>query len=166
MSSISTENLSPADMVQLDALIGEYAAVLDAQDWEGWLNLFMHECSYAVYSLENVEAGLPLGYMIDDRRERLVDRVKFITEVWAGTIEPYRTRHVIQRLRTERVNDISYKIYSNMIVTYSESNGTPSTLVTGSYQDIVRLTDDNGPLFESKTVYLDGTPSRYLAYPL
>jgi anthranilate 1,2-dioxygenase small subunit len=158
-------NRSVDETAQLDALNGSYAAVLDSQDWQGWLNLFATVCSYAVYSLENVEAGLPLGYMIDDRRERLVDRVKFITQVWAGTVEPYRTRHVIQRLRTERVNNHTFKVHSNMIVSYTEANGTPNILVSGYYQDVIRLTDD-GPLFESKTVYLDGTPSRYLVYPL
>lgn len=153
------------DMVQLDALIGSYATAVDARDWQAWLGLFAAECSYAVYSLENVEAGLPLGYMIDDRRERLIDRVKFITEVWHKTIEHYRTRHVIQRLRTERAADGTYKVRSNMIVSYTEANGTPGVLVSGYYEDLIRMAPYR-PHFVSKTVYLDGTPARYLVYPL
>ena len=165
MNNIVFSNHSVDEAAQLDALNGSYAAALDTQDWQGWLDLFATECFYAVYSLENAEAGLPLGYMIDDRRERLVDRVKFITQVWAGTIEPYRTRHVIQRLRTERASNDTYKVLSNMVVSYTEANGTPDILASGYYQDVIRLTGD-GPLFKSKTVYLDGTPSRYLVYPL
>jgi salicylate 5-hydroxylase small subunit len=154
-----------ADTVQLDELLGAYAAAVDAQNWQGWLDLFAAECSYAVYTLQNAEAGLPLGYTIDDRRERLVDRVKFITEVWAGTIEPYRTRHIIQRVLTECTADGAYKVRANMIVSYTESDGPAGILVSGYYEDVIRMTED-GPRFVAKTVYLDGTPTRYLAYPL
>lgn len=160
----SAERLA-VDAALLDALIGSYAEALDTQDWQRWLDLFTDDCSYAVYSLENVEAGLPLGYMIDDRRERLLDRVKFITEVWAKTIESYRTRHIIQRVRTNREADRTYRVRANMIVSYTEGNGTPGVLVSGFYEDVIRLTD-NGPRFVEKRVLLDGTPARYLAYPL
>jgi 3-phenylpropionate/cinnamic acid dioxygenase small subunit len=103
--------------------------------------------------------------MIDDRHERLVDRVKFITEVWATTIEAYRTRHVIQRVATTRDADGRYRVRANVLVGYTESNGTPGMLVCGYYDDVVRMTAD-GPRFVRRTVYLDGTPARYLAYPL
>lgn len=154
-----------ADMAQLDDLLGAYAAALDTQDWQAWLACFAPECSYAVHSSQNAEAGLPLGYMLDDRRERLIDRVKFITKVWAGTIEPYRTRHIIQRVSTERPAGGDYKVRANMIVSYTESDGPAGILVSGYYDDVIRMTDD-GPRFVAKTVFLDGTPARYLAYPL
>lgn len=150
---------------QLDELLGSYAAALDGHDWQAWLDLFADECSYAVYSIENAQAGLPLGYMIDDRRERLKDRVNFITNVWAGTIEPYRTRHVIQRLSAKLSADGLYNMRANMIVSYAERDQVRGILVSGYYEDVVQITA-SGPRFVKKTVYLDGTPARYLAYPL
>lgn len=162
-SAHSTVSLAD-NSAQLDELYGRYADALDSQDWQKWLNLFAPDCAYAVYSRANVEAGLPLGYMIDDRRERLEDRVKFITQVWAGTIEPYQTRHVIQRVATECAAE-GYKIRANMIVSYTEIDGPAGILVSGYYYDVVHLTKD-GLRFAAKTVYLDGTPARYLAYPL
>lgn len=134
-------------------------------DWRAWLGLFTQDCAYAVYSLENVEAGLPIGYMIDDRRGRLEDRVKAITEIWAGTIEPYRTRHILQRVSAADMGDGLYKVRSHMIVSYTQSDGPAGLLASGYCDDIVRVAEDGVRLL-SKVVYLDGTPARYLAYPL
>jgi len=153
------------DGLLLDGLLGSYAAAVDSQDWQRWLGLFTEDCSFAVYTLENVERGLPLGYMLDDQRERLVDRIKFVTEVWAKTVEPYRTRHFVQRIHTERGADRTYKVRSNLLVSYTETDGPPAVLASGYYEDVIRLTDE-GPRFVDKTVYLDGIPARYLVYPL
>jgi 3-phenylpropionate/cinnamic acid dioxygenase small subunit len=149
----------------LDAALGRYAAVVDGQEWNAWIELFTDDCSYAVYSLENFERGLPLAYMLDDNHGRLRDRVMFITEVWSGTVEPYRTRHVIQRTHTERVEEHEYQVQANLIVTYTELDGIPGVLASGYYTDRIRLTDD-GARFVEKNVYLDGMPARYLVYPL
>lgn len=154
-----------ADGLVLDGLLGAYAAAVDNRDWQQWLSLFTNDCAYAVYTLENVERGLPLGYMLDDCRERLVDRIKFVTDVWAKTVEPYRTRHIIQRVQTERGADGTYKVRSNLLVSYTETDAPPAMLASGYYEDVIRLTED-GPRFVEKTVYLDGTPARYLVYPL
>ncbi|QXJ26593.1 nuclear transport factor 2 family protein [Actinomadura graeca] len=149
----------------LDELYAAYAEVVDERRWERWPDMFTEECSYTVHTLENADRGLPLAYMLDDCRERLLDRVKFVTEVWAGTVEPYRTRHVIQRTRTEAAGDGAYRVRANVVVTYTEADGPPEILTSGYYDDHVRLTDA-GPLFAGKRVYLDGTPTRYLVYPL
>lgn len=149
----------------LDDALGRYVSVVDDQQWDRWPELFADECSYAVRSLENAERDLPLAYMLDDNHGRLLDRVKFITEVWAGTVEPYRTRHVIQRTDTERLDEHTYRVRSNLIVTYTELDGIPAVLASGVYEDRIRLTD-GGSLFVEKNVYLDGMPARYLIYPL
>ncbi|TYB41255.1 hypothetical protein FXF69_36700 [Actinomadura chibensis] len=149
----------------LDELYAAYAETVDERRWERWPDLFTEDCAYAVHSLENAEHGLPLAYMLDDCRARLLDRVKFVTEVWAGTVEPYRTRHVIQRTRAAAAGEGAYRVRANVLVTYTEADGPPAILTSGHYDDVVRLTDA-GPLFAEKRVYLDGTPTRYLIYPL
>lgn len=152
-------------LAALDDLYAAYADVVDERRWQQWPDMFTEDCVYAVHSLDNAERGLPLAYMLDDCRARLLDRVKFVTEVWAGTVEPYRTRHVIQRTRTEAIGEDAYLVRANMLVTYTESDGTPAILAGGYYEDRVKVTEA-GPLFAEKKVYLDGTPSRYLVYPL
>jgi len=149
----------------IDELLGAYAAVLDNNELVRWPELFTEDCAYAVYSRDNAERGLPLGYMIDDSRDRLHDRVKFITEVWTGTIEPYRSRHLIQRTKATPISEGEWRVEANFLIAYSEIDGQSALLASGYYADIVRVTPD-GPLFADKKVFLDGTPSRYLVYPL
>src|SRR5690606_10041432 len=114
---------------------------------------------------DNAERGLPLAYTLDDNRQRLLDRVKFITEVWAGTVEPYRTRHVVQRVSSEEVAPGLFAARSNMVVTYSELDAAAEVLVTGDYDDKIEMTGDGARLV-ARSVYLDGMPARYLVYPL
>lgn len=149
----------------IDDLHGDYAMALDWHDWQKWLSLFLPDCYYAVFSRQYSDQGLPLGYMIDDCHARIVDRVKFITEVWAGTIEPYNMRHAIQRVSMQEVGEDLFEVISNIIVTYTENDDPSKLLATGYYKDIVRV-NAQGARFSSKTVYIDGTPARYLAYPL
>ena len=149
----------------IDDLFGAYAFVLDGKEFERWPELFAAECFYAVYSVDNVEQELPLAYMLDDCRERVLDRVKFVREVWAGTVEPYRTRHTIQRTMTLDLGDGLYEVYANFQVGYTQADGTPALLAIGHYEDRVRITE-TGAVLEEKRVYLDNTPPRYLVYPL
>jgi len=149
----------------IDDLLGRYSRVLDDQDWEQWPDLFAQECSYTVHTLDNIQRGLPLAYMYDDNRARVLDRIKFITEVWAGTIEPYRTRHVTQRTEAAPLDGARWTIRSNFQVSFTENDSLSGLLATGYYEDVVELTTD-GARFTSRAVRLDSMPARYLVYPL
>ncbi|MDV7352108.1 aromatic-ring-hydroxylating dioxygenase subunit beta [Rhodococcus oxybenzonivorans] len=149
----------------IDDLLGRYSRVLDDQDWEQWPDLFAQECSYTVHTLDNIQRGLPLAYMYDDNRARVLDRIKFITEVWAGTIEPYRTRHVTQRTEAASLDGARWTIRSNFQVSFTENDSLSGLLATGYYEDVVELTTD-GARFTSRAVRLDSMPARYLVYPL
>lgn len=165
-----TGKINPSDglgtaVIAIDSLIGKYVAALDWQDWSSWLATFDENCHYSVTSRQNAENSLPLCYMIDDCRARLLDRVKFITEVWASTIEPYRTRHMVQRVFVEQKSEHHFRVVSNFSVMFTQNNEPSDVLATGYYEDIVKIVDGNA-VFERKTAYIDGTPARYLAYPL
>ncbi|MGW3482441.1 aromatic-ring-hydroxylating dioxygenase subunit beta [Rhodococcus sp. PSBB049] len=149
----------------IDALLGRYAQVLDEQDWDRWPDLFAAQCSYTVHTLDNIRRGLPLAYMYDDNRARIVDRVKFITEVWAGTIEPYRTRHLTQRTHVAHVAENRWEVRANFHVSFTENDSLSGLLATGYYEDVVEISVD-GARFASRAVRLDSMPARYLVYPL
>ena len=161
----SDSPIDSADVLLIDDLLGAYPTVVDGQDWQAWPDLFAAECSYVVYSMDNVDRGLPLAYMYDDNRSRLLDRVKFITEVWAGTIETYRTRHLTQRTLMRRAGPGQFRVESNVLVGYTEVEGRPAILTSGRYDDVI-VVEGGVAKFASRTVYLDGTPARYLVYPL
>jgi anthranilate 1,2-dioxygenase small subunit len=149
----------------IDELLGLYALVVDGQEWERWPELFAEDCYYAVVSIENVEQDLPLAYMLDDSRGRILDRVKFVREVWAGTVEPYRTRHSIQRTMTMDLGSGVYEVQANFLVGYTLGDGTAGMLAMGHYEDQIAVGEE-GALFLRKVVYLDNVPPRYLIYPL
>ncbi|HAC33825.1 MAG TPA: aromatic-ring-hydroxylating dioxygenase subunit beta, partial [Gammaproteobacteria bacterium] len=81
---------------QIAELQSDYIAALDEQNMPGWLATFDAQAEYYCRSKENEDGELPVGYMFDDCRERLQDRVKYVDQIWAGTFEEYQTRHFLQ----------------------------------------------------------------------
>jgi anthranilate 1,2-dioxygenase small subunit len=149
----------------VDELLGAYARAVDERDFAAWLALFAPECAYEVRAMENVREGLPLAYMLDDCRERLVDRVKMIQEVWAGTIEPYDTRHIQQRTAMRELGENRWEVRANVLVAYTGASGESGILASGHTEDVV-VFDDETAKFQQRFVVLDNTPPRYLVYPV
>ncbi|AEV73697.1 small subunit of phenylpropionate dioxygenase [Mycolicibacterium rhodesiae NBB3] len=162
-SSIEDRRARAAYLV--DELLGAYVRAVDEQDFTAWLALFAPECAYEVRAMENVREGLPLAYMMDDCRQRLVDRVKMIQDVWAGTVEPYDTRHFQQRTAMRELGEDRWEVRSNILVTYTGASGEPGILVSGHSEDVVVLEHETA-LFQQRFVVLDNTPPRYLVYPV
>ncbi len=153
----------------IDALQRRYVAALDAKDMPAWLACFadVPEASYVCTSLENVERGLPLAHMLDDCRARLEDRVTYITEIWKGTFQDYRTRHFVERLEVQEIATDLFSVRSNVTVMYTpEDTGQSEVLAAGTYDDRIRIVDGRGAFF-GKTATLDTRVlPRYLVYPL
>lgn len=158
--------VAPDALAGIDALQIRYVRSLDRRDWAEWLGCFSQEGSYVCLSRENEEQGLPLPLMMDDCPERLRDRVKMITEVWAGTYEDYATRHFVQRLESRTQGPSLYAVESNVLVAYTNRRGISEILVAGSYRDEV-VVEGGRAVFKSKTAVIDtvATP-RYLVYPV
>jgi len=154
-------------LAAVDALQVKYIRALDRHDMQGWLNCFAaEEAAYLCMSAENEQQGLPIATMMDDSRERLIDRVKFVTQVWEGTFDDYMTRHFVQRLDCAPNDDGSYSVESNFLVTYTTANRRSGILASGTYLDCVRL-EAGQAVFRSKKALLDTiTTPRYLVYPI
>ena len=103
---------------------------------------------------------------MDDCRDRLRDRVNYVTEVWAGTFEDYMTRHFAQRLDCTLREDGLYAVTSNFTIVYTTTAGRSEILAAGSYEDAVVLRDGE-TRFRSRRAVLDTTVvPRYLVYPV
>ena len=50
------------DRAQVQDLLAEYGALLDAEQYDDWLALFAAECCYHVVPRENWQRGLPAGH--------------------------------------------------------------------------------------------------------
>ena len=154
----------------LDALLVADADALDSKDMARWLSNYAEEdeASYICLSSENDEQGLALGLMYDDCRARLLDRVTYITRIWAGTFQDYRTRHFVQRITTESVVEQTWRARSNFHVFMTpEDSGVSEVLATGRYEDVVRQSTDGELRLLSRRALLDTTVlPRYLVYPI
>lgn len=151
----------------VEALQSRYAAALDRRDMEAWLDCFSQDAAASYYctSGENEEQGLQIALMYDDCRARLVDRVTFITKVWAGTYQPYRTRHFVQRIGEPVRNNGTLSVVSNFSIAITPEGGSSSLLAVGQYEDQIVL-DRGEPRFQSKRAVYDTTVlPRYIVYP-
>lgn len=154
----------------LDALLLADAHALDSKDMQGWLGNYAEEeaASYFCRSAENSERGLALGFMYDDCRARLEDRVTFVNDIWAGTFQDYRTRHFVQRTSYDRIDSATLEMRSNFSVFMTpEDSGITQVLAVGQYLDSVRQGMDGELKLLSRRAELDTSVlPRYLVYPI
>lgn len=154
----------------LDSLLLADANALDGKDMRAWLGNYANEdgAAYFCRSAENTEHGFALGFMYDDCRARLEDRVTFVNDIWAGTFQDYRTRHFVQRARWERVDASTVQMQSNFSVFMTpEDSGVTQVLAAGQYLDTVRVEKDGELKLLSRRAELDTSVlPRYLVYPL
>lgn len=163
--------LSPTKLeCALDRLLLADANALDSKDMTGWLTNYAEEeqASYYCRAAENTEHNLELGFMFDDCRARLEDRVTYVTEIWAGTFQDYRTRHFVQRVSHRQVDARTVEVVSNFSVFMTPMDvGVTQVLAAGRYLDTMRLSDDGGAKLLSRRAELDTSVlPRYLVYPI
>lgn len=159
--------IDETSLVLIDNLQRRYIEALDRRDLDGWLDCFAHDdaASYFCIAAENVERGLEIALMLDDCRARLMDRITFITKVWAGTFQPYRTRHFVQRIGTPSLEAGKLSIVSNFSIAITPEGGSSSLMAVGQYEDTVVL-DRGEPRFLRKRAVYDTTVlPRYIVYP-
>lgn len=143
-----------------------YLGALGRNDMTAWAACFADPGSYICTTRENEEQGLSLALMMDDSHGRILDRVKYVQQVWHGTYEDYRSRHVTQRTAWRLSPDGALFDEGNFIVSYTGEDGRSGLLATGTYHDEVVLSEE-GPRYRAKKVVLDTTITpRYLVYPL
>jgi salicylate 5-hydroxylase small subunit len=155
--------VSPERFQQLLALYADYAAVLDAGDWERW-PAFTTDCRYRVQPRENFDQNLPLCTMAFESQGMLRDRVYGISNTLFH--EPYYQRHVIGVPRVLEDRGETMKVEANYAVFRTKPSEPSTVFNVGRYLDTVRITPD-GLLFEDKLVVFDSELiANSLIYPL
>ncbi|MDO9273283.1 MAG: aromatic-ring-hydroxylating dioxygenase subunit beta [Rugosibacter sp.] len=166
-----SQAVTAAHTSAIDALHTAYVAALDQGDMAAWAATFAvaDETSYFCISAENDRRGLPLALMYDDCRGRIDDRVSFVTKVWVGTYQPYRTRHFIQRLSCESAGNNQYRVTSGFMIMMTPEGGATTILTSGEYRDLIEIQgegDNARAVFrERRTVYDADVLPRYIVFP-
>jgi anthranilate 1,2-dioxygenase small subunit len=153
-------------LARLDGLQNRYVAALDGKDMPGWLATFSEreDASYICRSAENESMGLPIALMLDDCRARLKDRITFVTKIWTGTFQDYRTRHFTQRLFCERTADDTFRLRSNFSIEYTLDPNATAVLAAGIYEDVVVLEGDEARFLSKRAIYDTTVLAQYVIY--
>jgi len=153
-------------LARIDALQNRYIAAIDGKDMVAWANCFSErdDASYICRSAENEANGWPIALMLDDCRARILDRIMFITKIWVGTFQDYRTRHFVQRVLCERDGAL-WKVRTNFSIEYTLDPHRTMTLAAGVYEDVIEIVGDEARFVSKKALYDTTILPQYIVYP-
>ncbi|MFT3817755.1 MAG: aromatic-ring-hydroxylating dioxygenase subunit beta [Rubrivivax sp.] len=136
----------------LQALYADYAAALDAGDFERWPGFFTDPCVYKLQSRENHERGLPLCTLSFESRGMLADRVYGVKDTIVH--DPYYQRHVFGAPRLVAVGGEHIDAETSYVVLRTKRDAMAEILSTGRTVDRIARTAD-GLKFASRHVIFD-----------
>jgi len=148
----------------LARLNADYAAAVDAADWERWVDFFVDAGEYKVQPRENYERGFPLCTLALLSKGMLRDRVYGIRETLFH--DPYYQRHTVGLPRILRVDGEVIEAEANYAVFRTKLSQETTVFNVGRYIDRVRVTPQ-GLKFESRVcVYDTEMIPNSLIYPI
>ena len=144
--------IDPHDYLEVSQLLSEYAAIVDAADWDAWCELFLENCIYKLIPRENHDRGLPLATMDFESKGMLKDRAYAIRETLFH--DPYYQRHVVGAPHILEAQQNRVVCESNYAVFRTKLSELTTVFNVGRYLDtIVRL--DTGWKFASRICIYD-----------
>jgi anthranilate 1,2-dioxygenase small subunit len=155
---------SLADRFALYDLYAVYGALIDAAEFDAWLDLFADTCAYQIVPRENYERGLPAALVFCDSRAVLEDRIRALRE--ANKYNIHSDRHLIGLPRIIGQEEDATLVEAPFAVYQTDQEGETRLFAAGLYRDQV-ISEAGGLKFQDKLVLLDSfaVPS-LLATPL
>ena len=152
------------DRAAIHDLLAKYGALLDAEKYDEWLDLFAAECRYNVMPRENYDRGLPAALIFCDSRAMLEDRIRALRE--ANKFNIHTDRHLIGLPRIIGSEADRLDIEAPFAVYQTDQEGETRLFATGLYRDRLAV-GQNGLKIRDKLILLDtfAVPS-LLATPL
>jgi salicylate 5-hydroxylase small subunit len=148
----------------LHRLYAQYAAAVDANDWDQWISLFVEDCDYRVQPRENHERGLPLSTLALLSRGMLRDRAYGIKETLFH--DPYYQRHVTGAPLVEKVEDGVIVAQANYAVFRTKLSQETTVFNVGRYLDRIRITAEGLRFEQRHCIYDSEMIPNSLIYPI
>ena len=156
--------VEPAVFQEILQFMADYAAALDAGEWDRWPDFFVEACTYRIQPRENFDRGLPLSTMAFESRGMLKDRVYGIKETLFH--DPYYQRHVVGIPRILRAEAGRYETESNYAVFRTKLDEYSTVYNVGRYLDVILRTGE-GLRFESRICVFDSEMiANSIIYPI
>lgn len=149
------------EIAQLNA---DYAAAVDAGDFDAWVALFTEDCVYRIVPRENFERGLPLATLAFDSQAMLKDRVYAIRETLFH--DPYYQRHVVGLPRLLSDGPDGLRCETNYAVFRTRLSQLSTVFNVGRYLDRLVRTSAGWRFAERVCVYDSEMIPNSLIYPI
>jgi salicylate 5-hydroxylase small subunit len=148
----------------LNRLYAQYAAAVDANDWDQWIDLFVEDCDYRVQPRENHERGLPLSTLALISRGMLRDRAYGIKETLFH--DPYYQRHVTGAPLVEKFENGVIVAQANYAVFRTKLSQETTVFNVGRYLDRIRITPEGLRFEQRHCIYDSEMIPNSLIYPI
>jgi salicylate 5-hydroxylase small subunit len=148
----------------LSRLYADYAAAVDAGQWDRWIDLFVDDCDYRVQPRENHERGFPLATLALLSKGMLRDRAYGIKETLFH--DPYYQRHVVGAPLINKVEDGVIHAQANYAVFRTKLSQETTVFNVGRYLDRVRITPDGLRFEQRHCIYDTEMIPNSLIYPI
>jgi salicylate 5-hydroxylase small subunit len=143
---------TPEDLAAVTQLHADYAAAVDAADWDAWCALFVDDCRYRLVPRENHERGLPLATMDFESLGMLKDRAYAVRETLFH--DPYYQRHLLSPPRLLERSADGWRTEANYAVMRTKLSQPSTVFNVGRYLDHI-VTTPAGLRFKSRLVIYD-----------
>ena len=144
--------LEALDYLDICRLQADYAAIVDAADWDAWCELFTEDCTYRLVPRENHERGLPLATLSFESKGMLKDRAYAIRETLFH--DPYYQRHVVGLPRVLRSEGQRCDTEAHYAVFRTKLSQLTTVFNVGRYLDTIVRTPQ-GLRFAAKVCVYD-----------
>jgi anthranilate 1,2-dioxygenase small subunit len=137
---------------EVEAFNADYAARLDRQDLNAWIECFTQDAFYVVISRENFERNHPVGLIYCEGKAMIADRAFALLKT--AMYGPRYLRHMISNLTIAPQPDGTTHARANFVV-FEVLTDRPDAriLQVGEYRDIFVREDNTLKLRERRCIY-------------
>jgi len=155
----------PVDLwFRVHDLIETYGRLLDEDQLEAWVELFIEDCLYEIVSRENRDQNLPLSLMLCDNKDMLRDRIFSLRE--ANIYNIHRDCHVIGLVRATREGAEPVQATAAYSLFQSNQEGDSRLFSVGRFEFELVETDDGLRIRRQIVVVDTGAIPTLLATPI
>jgi salicylate 5-hydroxylase small subunit len=157
-------NISFEDWLALAQLYADYAAVVDAGDWDRWVEFFTDPCVYRLQPRENHERGFPLATLSFTSKGMLKDRAYGIKETLFH--DPYYQRHVVGTPVVRSAENGRFTCEANYAVFRTKLSEPSIVFNVGRYVDTVVRTPAGMKFASRECIYDSEMIPNSIIYPI
>jgi anthranilate 1,2-dioxygenase small subunit len=116
-------------------LFETHARLIDEDQLEDWVELFVEDCTYEILTRENVAQSLPLPLLLCDNKNMLYDRVLSLRK--ANIYNIHTDRHVLGLVRTHSSVDGTIEASASYALYQTNQDGETRLFSVGKYQSMM-----------------------------